>query len=267
MLQAREVYYNEAIMSWRLPVKVDKGTGDTIVLLHGLGNNVSSWSFVLKHLDYTRNRVIALDLLGFGDAPKPRDIDYTPADHAAAVIETLEHLGIGNATIAGHSMGCIVAIQVATQRPDLVRRLVLLGAPLYAARPRDNWWQRITRSGGLYFRIFSFLQKHPDAVQTGGTIAEDFAPFVKGMEITDETWPAFQKSLEHTIMQFQTYTDAFKLRVPTLFMNGIFDLFIIHKNNRTIARRNPHVHTKTVLGPHELTPRQGKKVARILQKS
>ena len=63
-----------------LPVKVDRGNGPAVVLLHGLGNNHKSWSYVLEHLG-SSVRVIALDLLGFGDAPKP-DVEYTPADHA-----------------------------------------------------------------------------------------------------------------------------------------------------------------------------------------
>lgn len=248
-----------------LPVKVSKGGGEPIVLLHGLGNNSGSWSYVLEHLDYTRNHVIALDLLGFGDAPKPKDIEYTPAEHAEAVIATLDKLDIKNAVLAGHSMGCIVAIEVAHRRPDLVKSLKLFGAPLYKHEPRSDWWARIMRSGGLYFKIFSVVKKNPDAMQTGGQIAEDLVPFVKGMEITEETWPAYRGSLERTIMQFETYKHALELDVPALYVNGVLDMFIIHKNNRMIARKNHRARVKTILGPHELTPRQGKKVARIIQ--
>ena len=65
-----------------LPVKIDRGDGPAVVLLHGLGNNHKSWSFVLKHLG-SSVRVIVPDLLGFGDAPKP-NAEYSPADHAKA---------------------------------------------------------------------------------------------------------------------------------------------------------------------------------------
>ncbi len=90
-----------------LPVKVDKGHGTPIVLLHGLGNNHTSWTFVSKHLDEAKSRVIALDLLGFGDAPKPQNCKYTPQDHAVAVIRTLDSLDIKRAVIAGHSMAVL----------------------------------------------------------------------------------------------------------------------------------------------------------------
>ena len=89
------------------------------MLLHGLGNNYKSWSFVLERIDYTKWQVIALDLLGFGDAPKP-SIAYTPKDHASAVMTTLDSLGIEKAVFAGYSMGCIVAIEIASRWPGRV---------------------------------------------------------------------------------------------------------------------------------------------------
>lgn len=248
----------------RLPVQFDKGTGTPLVLLHGLGNNWKSWSFTLEHLDFKQHRVIALDLLGFGDAPKPA-VGYTPTDHADAVAATLEHLSISNAHIAGHSMGCIVALQLASQAPSLVRSLSLFGAPLYRHMPRASWWQRLTLTEGRYFTLFNIVKRHPETIKSAGDLANDLLPFVKGMEITDKTWPAYRRSLEHTIMQTTSFQQAAELTIPTRFINGLFDFFIVRKNTTALRRRNrQHIRTKTVPGPHELTPRQGKTVARLL---
>lgn len=250
-----------------LPVKIDKGEGPPLVLLHGLGNNYKSWLFVLKKLNFTRHRVIVLDLLGFGDAPKPKNIAYSPQDHAEAVIKTLDSLTVNNAIIAGHSMGCLVAIEIAKQRPDIAKQLVLFGAPIYEKSPKSTSWSRLRKAEGIYFTIFSIVKENPDAVQAGGTIANELVPFVKGMEITEETWPAYRESLKHTIMQFQSFKDACKLAVPTLFVNGIFDLFIIKKNIKAIAKKNKkYVRVKSTLGPHEITPLQGRQIARLLAK-
>lgn len=246
-----------------LPVKVDRGTGPVVVLLHGLGNNHKSWSYVLEQLD-SSVRVIALDLLGFGDAPKP-DVRYTPSDHAQAVIATLDSLGVKDAVFAGHSMGCIVAIEVAAQRPDLAAQLVLAGAPLYRRQPHKSWLDKLLHTQGIYFAIFNIIKANPDATKLAGKLADDLAPFVKGMEITNATWPAFYKSLEHTIMQYQTYGKATKLRTPILFLNGLLDFFIIHRVNRAAVRANHrYLCSKTLLGPHELTPRAGRRIARII---
>lgn len=250
--------------SFTLPVQLDKGSGTPLILLHGLGNNHISWDFVLEHLDYTKWRVIALDLLGFGDAPKP-DLDYTPADHANAIMHTLSSLGIEKAVFAGHSMGCIIAIDIASRFPEKALQIILLGAPIYKQAPRGGRWQKITRSGGPYFAAFEAVKKNPDAVQAGGKIANDIVPFIKGMEITEATWPAYKMSLEHTIMQYTSYKQAMKLTVPTLFVNGMFDFFIIRRNIRALKRMNKKSITmKRTLGPHELTPRQGGVVARII---
>lgn len=244
-----------------LPVQVDRGSGPVIVLLHGLGTNHASWSFVLKHLD-SSVRVIAFDLLGFGDAPKPNST-YTPKMHAEAVIRTLKKFNIDHAVIAGHSMGCVVAVEIAAQYPDLVRHLVLAGAPIYEHEPKHRWLP----IQNVYFSIFKTIKNHPEATKLAGTLAKELAPFVKGMEITDETWPAFRSSLEHTIIQYETPQQLKQLEVPTLLLNGILDFFIIHRVNRHVARTNRrYLRTKTVLGPHELTPHSGRSIARVLRK-
>ncbi len=251
-------------MAHTLPVQLDKGSGVPLVLLHGLGNNHRSWSYALEHIDYTKWRVIALDLLGFGDAPKP-DVKYTPKDHAEAVIATLDKLGIEKAVFAGHSMGCVVAIEIAHRWPQRVERLTLFGAPLYKVKARNTWWRKLTRAEGMYFSLFEIVQNNPEVMQVGGKIADELVPFVKGMEITEETWPAYKKSLENTIMQYESYKKAIELRVPTLFVNGLLDFFIIRRNNRAVRRANKqYVRVKRVLGPHELTPRQGRTVAKTI---
>ena len=136
-------------MTHILPVKFDKGTGTPLVLLHGLGTNHKSWQFVLKHIDYTKHRIVALALLGFGDAPKPKNVTYIPQDHVDAIIATLDKLGIKKAAFAGHSMGCIIAIELAATHPDRVTSLLLLGAPLYASAPKRNGWKKLLPAEGL----------------------------------------------------------------------------------------------------------------------
>lgn len=237
------------------------------MLLHGLGTNYKSWTFVLRRLDYKKSRVIALDLLGFGDAPKPRNCTYTVNDHAKAVIKTLDSLGVTNATLAGHSMGCVVAIEVAKLRPDLAHNLVLLGAPLYKTMPTPSWRSKLKLPENTYFAIFSFLKDNPELTITGAKAAEKTLPAVKGMEITKETWPAFKSSLNHTVMQCESYKDVLHLKTPTLLVCGLLDVFVIRKNLKNLARKNKRfVKFKTVLGPHEITPLQGKTIAKLLQK-
>lgn len=253
-------------MKTTLPIQVNKGAGDPIVLIHGLGNNYKSWTYVLENLDYTRNLVIAMDLLGFGDADKPTDCDYTVVDHADAVIATLDELGVKDALVSGHSMGCLVAAEIARQRPDIAANLVLLGDPLFKHVPRRydrfKFWQK----EDLYSKIFRIISTQKDMTLAAANGVVQFLPLIKGMEVTEETWPAFKKSLRNTIIQTQSYQDLIALRTPTLMLYGVLDLFVIKRNLKSAARHNKKFITlETALGPHEITPVHGKSIAKLLQ--
>ena len=253
-------------MSHILPVKINKGKGDPIVLIHGLGNNHKSWTYVLENIDYSKNKVIAIDLLGFGDADKPDTHEYTRQDHANAVIKTLDSLKIKDAVISGHSMGSLVAIEVAKQRPDIAKQLILLGAPLFKRMPgrlsKFSFWRR----EDVYSKIFRLIAKKKDLTLTAANGVSQFMPLVKGMEITEETWNAFKKSLRNTIMQTDSYKDLITLKVPTHLLYGHLDIFVIKKNLASAAKRNKkYVTEATAIGPHEITPIHGKKIAELLQ--
>lgn len=89
---------------------------------------------------------------------------------------------------------------------------------------------------------------------------------VKGMEITEETWPAFTKSLESTIMQTTGYTDLQDIILHTELVCGNLDVFIISRNLRALARRNRWITCSTLLGPHENSPLKGQEIADLLQR-
>jgi pimeloyl-ACP methyl ester carboxylesterase len=255
-------------MSTVLPIKVDKGIGFPIVLLHGLGNNFKSWTYVLDNLDMSKNTVLAIDLLGFGDAKKPNDIDYTPADHAKAVIETLERRGIQHALVAGHSMGCIVATEIAKLRPDMVKQLILLGAPLFQRLPGKYAKLKFWKKEDVYTKIFKIISQQKDLTIAAAEGVDTFIPLVKGMEITEETWLPFKRSLQNTIVQTGAYNTLCSITVPTLAVYGRLDIFVIKKNLKRVARKNKRFVTyKTMLGPHEITPIHGKSIAELLQSS
>lgn len=253
-------------MTQTLPIKIDKGEGEiTLVLLHGLGTNHQSWKYVLDALNYTTYRVIAVDLLGFGDAPKPK-IAYKPEDHAKVVIRTLEKAGITQAVLVGHSMGCVVALEVARLQPNLADKLILLGAPLYKTIPTSNRWKRFLKIEGVYFSLFNAIKKHPDLTIDAAKAADTLLPLLHGMEITEETWPAFHASLNNTIMQTHSYAVATKVKTPTLLVYGALDIFVSKQNLLRVHRSNKHISLKYTLGPHEITPLQGKRIAKFINK-
>ena len=74
-----------------------------------------------------RFTVIAPDLLGHGRSDKPR-ADYSVAAYANGMRDLLSVLDIERVTVIGHSLGGGVAMQFAYQFPQLVDRLILVGA-------------------------------------------------------------------------------------------------------------------------------------------
>src|SRR4051794_30568988 len=102
------------------------GSGPAILLIHGIGDNSTTWSTVQTKLAQ-RFTVIAPDLLGHGKSDKPR-ADYSVAAYANGMRDLLSVLEIERVTVVGHSLGGGVAMQFAYQFPQLVDRLILVGA-------------------------------------------------------------------------------------------------------------------------------------------
>lgn len=112
---------------------LEAGAGEPLVLLHGLASSSRYWEPHLRRLGRTHH-VIAPDLLGFGLSPRPRGAVYTPGEHLAALGAAIERRVDGPLTLVGHSMGAILALHLATRRPELVSRLVLLSLPAIGER-------------------------------------------------------------------------------------------------------------------------------------
>jgi len=101
------------------------GDGPAILLIHGVGDNSTTWDSVQTKLAQ-RFTVIAPDLLGHGKSDKPR-ADYSVAAYANGMRDLLAVLDIERVTIVGHSLGGGVTMQFVYQYPQLVERVVLVG--------------------------------------------------------------------------------------------------------------------------------------------
>ena len=98
-----------------------------LVFLHGLGGTQATWTNVLAGLVEQR-RVAAIDLPGHGrsDKPDPATADYSVGGLAATIAQVIETMGLEPAVLVGHSLGGAVAMQIALDRPDAARGLVLI---------------------------------------------------------------------------------------------------------------------------------------------
>jgi pimeloyl-ACP methyl ester carboxylesterase len=110
------------------------GKGKPLVFLHGLGASSYTWHKIAPTLAKT-NRVIAIDLKGFGQSDKPLDGRYSVFDQARLVQDYIVRNNLSDATLVGHSYGGGVALAVALNMMDArqrnLSRLILIDSIAY----------------------------------------------------------------------------------------------------------------------------------------
>ncbi|MEM9301061.1 MAG: alpha/beta hydrolase [Pseudomonadota bacterium] len=111
------------------------GTGDAVVLIHGLGSSGADWAFQIPALR-ERFQVIVPDLRGSGLSGRPAG-PYSIDGFADDLWVLIDHLGVERCSIVGFSLGGAVALAMALARPQACRQLVMINAlPTYRV---DHW--------------------------------------------------------------------------------------------------------------------------------
>jgi pimeloyl-ACP methyl ester carboxylesterase len=109
---------------------LEAGEGDPVILIHGSGPGVTAyanWRVVIPALAQ-RFRVIAPDVVGFGFTERPSDVEFGVQTWANQVLGLMDSLGVHRAHLVGNSFGGAIALRIATQYPDRVDRMVLMGS-------------------------------------------------------------------------------------------------------------------------------------------
>lgn len=107
------------------------GRGRPVILLHGWLGSWGLWQETMAYLG-RYYRTYALDFWGFGESGKKR-ATYDVQDFVGLVDQFMEQLGIACAPLVGHSMGGTVSLLVAMQHPERVRKVVVIGSPVYGS--------------------------------------------------------------------------------------------------------------------------------------
>ena len=103
-----------------------EANGKTVLLLHGKNFSGAYWERTAKELSARGFRVIMPDQIGFGKSSKPTDIQYSFQMLAAQTKALLDHLGVKQAEVVGHSMGGMVATRFALMFPAATEKLVMV---------------------------------------------------------------------------------------------------------------------------------------------
>ncbi len=93
-------------------------------MIHGAGGTRWEWAECMRVLA-SHNRVMAPDLIGFGDSPR-RDIAHSTGYLSEFLATFLDSTCRGRVTLVSHSLGGRVILDVALRRPEAVEGLVLI---------------------------------------------------------------------------------------------------------------------------------------------
>ena len=217
----------------------ESGAGEqTLVLLHGIGTDSSSWVRQLQ--GFARScRVIAWDAPGYGQTTPVAAQSPVAADYAAALLGLFDALGIKRALLVGQSLGAIMASSFAARYPERVEKLVLTGpAGGYGAAPKEEREQK------LAMRVKQMSEQGPDgmAAARGGAMltesaSEELRDFMGAC--TRRLKPAGYIQGAHLLANATLAQDAARYPAPTLVLSGSVDRITVEAGCRAIAQAFP----------------------------
>jgi pimeloyl-ACP methyl ester carboxylesterase len=102
-------------------------TGTPLIILHGWGSSINSWTNIALSLEKNGVKVFVPDLPGFGETPEPERA-WAVDDYISFVKSFSHHIGAETFCLAGHSFGGQIAIGYAVQYPNDIPALILIAA-------------------------------------------------------------------------------------------------------------------------------------------
>ena len=135
---------------------VEEGEGPLIVLLHGFPESWYSWRKQIAPLAAAGFHVVAPDLRGYNQSPRPEDVDaYRVSELVVDVVELITEKNGGRpCVLAGHDWGGVVAWFLAMTHPELIGKLVILNSPHPVPYRRELRRSRNQRMRSTYQLIF-----------------------------------------------------------------------------------------------------------------
>jgi pimeloyl-ACP methyl ester carboxylesterase len=107
----------------------DDGTGGVpVVFIHSFAGSGEHWASQLDHLRPGR-RAVAFDLRGHGRSDARADADVAIEDLGDDVATVVDGLDLGRIVLVGHSIGGLAAIAYASEHPERVAGMLLVGTP------------------------------------------------------------------------------------------------------------------------------------------
>lgn len=250
--------WDQIIHKWlRVPytlhVSVDrkvKRPRATVVFIHGIGHSGNVWQEIIERLP-SDIRCISIDLLGFGQSPKPRWAIYSVRLQAKMLIATFLRLGIkGPVTLVGHSLGGLVSVEIAKKYPLLVRSLVLCSPPFYRQDPVAR--KLLPHTDAILKDIYRAIQNNPEQFLKISALAVKYGLVNKSYNVTEDDIHSYMGALEASIINQTSLQDAIKIKKPIRIIYGALDAVVIGRNLKYLVKHNSYASLTTIIAGHEM---------------
>ncbi|MFJ3523815.1 alpha/beta fold hydrolase [Pseudomonas sp. NPDC090203] len=211
------------------------GQGEPLLLIHGFPTASWDWHYLWQPLS-RRYRVIACDMLGFGDSDKPRDHDYSLIEQADLQQALLDHLQVSQPVhVLAHDYGDSVAQELLARHGESrfdMASCVFLNGGLFPETHRALFIQKLLLSplGWLIGRIFDRCSLDRDFSRVFGpdtrpseSELDDFWSLIaagQGHHILYRLVSYIPERLRHRERWVQAMQHG---RVPMRFINGAGD--------------------------------------------
>ncbi len=237
-----ELVTNTPLAHLRWQAAGSQATGAPVVLLHGVGGGRGAWdaggSGTGAVLAAAGFNVLAVDFPGYGLSATVEPYDL--AGMAAALIGTLEAVGLGPAVLVGHSMGGMVAQEVAALAPQMLAGLVLASTSPAFGKPGGDWQQSFLQSrfapldAGLGMAGLA-AQLVPAMVAPGAAPAALAAAQTLMAGVPEATY----RRAVAALVAFDRRANLPLIKVPTLLITGDQDRTAPPEVSRRMAERIP----------------------------
>jgi len=227
-----------------LEIAEDVGTGPVVILVHGIASTSVTFQNLVPLLS-DRHRVISVNLLGHGGSPAPADASYTIEEHVAWLERTIRSLRLREPfTIVGHSLGALLVSRYARQNTRRVSSVVLLSPPIYLS-PSEIGDPFERAALGAYLKLYEFLRVNKQFTLRNAALIARLLPIKNVLEVNEQNWDAFVKSLQNCIESQTTISDIASITVPIDIVYGTLDQFIVPGGMRIVEQLR-HVTTHQV---------------------
>ncbi|MGI8688042.1 MAG: alpha/beta fold hydrolase [Thermomicrobiales bacterium] len=218
-----------------------------LVLIHGYAACVEQWGRFIRDIG-PDVPVYALDLVGFGEASKPRDAVYGRAFYLAQLEHFRNTYELARIVAVGHSLGGMLAIEWAAERPDAIASVIALAPSGLLSgdefSPRQQALMEKLATPAMIRLLFGIVTHLPYRILSASAYADRAAmePYTQAALKRALRSPGAAWSYSAMIRDpaaFQIVADTATVRCPLHIIWGTHDVQASRTEIATLTRRSP----------------------------